>query len=324
MERKIDFSRERQMLCEECEHRWMVDLDWIDRWNHGGETCPGCGTNCERERSARVTVDLTDAALTDEAVGSLHWYHTSTQQDWPTKAYDTVSELTAAVRRLMGGDERVAEWADRQRKRALHVGTYEAAIQNMLRRITDQDDRGRQFFLYRVHLTPTVVVRTDWLIDPSDFVGDVMLEDVCPSGVDVARYLNYHEDPGGLSLALGRDAIASVQQVAVPLTGTRHNDWVGRAAETLFAASDAVVATNGYLARVVRLPSPRANAGRELARELTERLPVNLRDQFASAASFDEGDDPEQWAMRVAGLFDLIDDPGRVIATLDRRPHRTI
>ncbi|MGO1524313.1 MAG: hypothetical protein ACTHWO_10505 [Nesterenkonia sp.] len=42
--------------------------------------------------------------------------------------------------------------------------------------------------------------------------------------MDVARYLNYHEDPGGLSLALGRDAIAYVQQVTVPLPATFDSD----------------------------------------------------------------------------------------------------
>ncbi|MEU7320955.1 hypothetical protein ABZ682_10385 [Streptomyces griseoviridis] len=47
--------------------------------------------------------------------------------------------------------------------------------------------------------------------------GDVVLDQICPPGVDIARYLNYHEDPGGLSLALGREAAAGVQQVPVPL-----------------------------------------------------------------------------------------------------------
>ncbi|MET9502784.1 hypothetical protein ABZY42_13805 [Streptomyces sp. NPDC006622] len=70
------------------------------------------------------------------------------------------------------------------------------------------------------------MVREGWLVDPSNFVGDVGLDDVCPPGVDAARYLNYHEDPGGLSLALGRDAIASVQRIAVPLPDTWDGGWV--------------------------------------------------------------------------------------------------
>lgn len=323
VERQIDFSRERQMLCGTCDQRWTVDLDWIDRWNQSQETCPGCGMNCEHEHSPRVTVDPNDAALDDQEVARFAWYHTSTQPDWPTRVYDPAAGLTTRTRKMMGGDERVAEWAARQRAKALHVGTYEAAIHNMLRRIRDQADRGRQFHLYRVRLRPSAAVRVDWLIDPSNFVGDVVLAEVCPPGVDVARYLNYHEDPGGLSLALGREAIASVQQVTVPLTDVRNNNWVHGAVAALLAASDAVVSATGGLNRFMRPSSPRASVSRELAGELAERLPVNLRDQFASAASFADGDDPEQWATRTSCLFDLIDDPGRVIAALDQQEHRT-
>lgn len=323
MERQIDFSRERHMLCGICDHRWTVDLDWIDRWNLSQETCPGCGRNCEHERSPRVTVDPSDAALDDQEVAGFAWYHTSTQPDWPTRVYDPAAGLTAITRKRMGGDERVAEWAERQRAKALHVGTYEAAIHNMLRRIRDQADCGSQFYLYRVHLRRSVAVRADWLIDPSDFVGDVVLAEVCTPGIDVARYLNYHEDPGGLSLALGREAIASVQQVAVPLSDARNNDWVQGAVATLLAASDAVVSATGGLGRFMRPSSPRATLSLELAGELAERLPVNLRDQFASAASFAEGDDPEHWATRTSSLFDLIDDPGRVLAAIDQQEHRT-
>lgn len=49
-----------------------------------------------------------------------------------------------------------------------------------------------------------------------------MLDEVCPAGV--ARYLNHHEDPGGLSPALGRDTTASVQQVTVMLPGAWEQD----------------------------------------------------------------------------------------------------
>ncbi|WP_328549580.1 MULTISPECIES: hypothetical protein [unclassified Streptomyces] len=201
MERLIDFSRDRRMLCGGCGRRFVVDLDWIDRWEQGGERCPGCGLTCEHEDAPRVTVDPDDPALDDDRV-AVFW-HTSTQPDWPTRDFDSAAVLTPETRMMMGGDEHAAAWAARQRAKALHIGTYEAAVHNMFRRIRDQADRGNQFYLYRVHLNPSVVVREGWRIDPSDFVGDVVLDEVCPPGVDVARYLNYHEDPGGLSLVLG-------------------------------------------------------------------------------------------------------------------------
>ncbi|EHR61029.1 hypothetical protein SaccyDRAFT_2139 [Saccharomonospora cyanea NA-134] len=32
MERQIDFSRDRHMLCGGCAQRFLVGLDWTDRW----------------------------------------------------------------------------------------------------------------------------------------------------------------------------------------------------------------------------------------------------------------------------------------------------
>ncbi|WP_020133532.1 hypothetical protein [Streptomyces sp. 351MFTsu5.1] len=159
---------------------------------------------------------------------------------------------------------------------------------------------------------------------PSDFVGDVGLDEVCPPGIDAARYLNYHEDPGGLSLALGRDAIASVQRIAVPLPDTWDGGWVRDAVAVLEGVSGTVVPVTGKPARFMRLSSAGAVLGRELGASLAGRLPVSLQGQFASAAAFAEGEDPEQWARRTSGLFDLIDDPTRVLAALDRQDPREV
>lgn len=324
MERQIDFSRDRQMLCGICCHQWVVDLAWIDRWQQAKETCPGCGTTCEDEDAPRVTVDPEDPVLDDDRIARLFWYHTSTQPDWPTRHFDPAAVLTPETRMRMGGDRHVADWTARQRAKALHVGTYEAAVHNMLRRIRDQAERGGQFHLYRVHLKPSVVVREDWLIDPSNFVGDVVLAEVCPPGVDVARYLNYHEDPGGVSLALGRDAIASVQQIALPLADAWDADWVRGAIAVLETASDTGAPATVRLGRFMRPSSPRAVLGRELGAALAGRLPINLQDQFASAAAFDEGDDLARWARRTSGLLELIGDPGRVLIALDELEHRKV
>jgi hypothetical protein len=317
MERLIDFSRDRHMLCGSCGQRFLVGLDWIDRWVQGQEKCPGCALTCEHEDAPRVTVDPADPALDDDRVSRLSWYHTSTHPDWPSKDFDPAAGLTAETRQLMGGDQRVAAWAARQRRKALHAGTYEAAVHNMLRRGRDQADQGSQFYLYRVILEPSVVVRADWLIDPSDFVGDVMLDEVCPPGVDVARYLNYHEDPGGLSLALGRDAIAGVQRVAVPLADAWDENWVHDTVETLANTTTTLAPATGTLSRFRRPSSPRVLAGNGLGAALAQRLPVNLQHQFISATTFADGDDLARWARRTSGLFEVIEHPERVLAALD-------
>src|SRR5699024_11868511 len=103
------------------------------------------------------------------------------------------ADLTPGIRRMMGGDERVTAWAARQRAKALHVGTYEAAVHNMLRRMRDQADRGNQFYLYRVHLKPSVTEREGWMVDTSKWLGDVVLAAVCPPGIAHACYLHSPE-----------------------------------------------------------------------------------------------------------------------------------
>lgn len=310
------------MLCGGCGHEFVVDLDWIDRWEQSGEKCTGCGLTCEHEDAPRVTVDPDDPALDDAEVARFAWYHTSTQPDWPTKSFDPAAGLTLETRMRMGGDRHVAAWVERQRAKALHVGTYEAAIHNMLRRMHDQADHGSQFYLYRVFLKATVVVREGWLIDPSNFVGDVVLDEVCPPGVNVARYLNYYEDPGGLSLALGRDAIAAVQRIAVPLPDACGIEWVRDAVAALTSASAPLVPATGKLGRFLGPFSSRAALARELGATLADRLPVNLRDGFLSAARFDEGDESEEWARRVSSMLGLILSPGRVLQALDVGEHR--
>ncbi|MGW1339466.1 hypothetical protein ACWCOV_00320 [Kribbella sp. NPDC002412] len=272
-----------------------------------------------------MTVDPADPALDDDRVTRLFWYHTSTQPDWPTQNVDPAARLTADTRLMMGGDRRVAAWAERQRAKAPHVGTYEAAIHNMLRRINDQTDHGSQFYLYRVRLQPTTAVREGWVIDPSDFVGDVMLHEVCPPEVDAARYLKYHEDPGGLSLALGRDAIASVQRIPIPAPDACDIGWVRDSVVALSDATEGAAPPADALSRFQRFqPSPQALAGRELAEGLATRLPINLQWQFTSAAAFVDGADPTRWARRTSGLIDAIENPAHVLALLDGQECRQL
>lgn len=313
------------MLCGQCGHRWVVDLDWIDRWKQALEGCPGCGVDCKGETAPRVTIDPDDSALVDEDVAQLVWYHTSTQPDWPTHDFDPAAELAEVTRLRMGGDEAVTRWGERQRAKALHVGTYESAIHNMLRRIDDQADYGSQFYLYRVRLVPTVTVREGWLIDPSNFVGDVVLDEVCPPGIDVARYLNYHEDPGALSLALGRNAIASTQQIAIPPLSGDDFGWLATAIGELKTTPVASPPPTGSRPRGRHSAmSPRRQKAGELILPLIQRLPVNLQRQYQAAVAFDDNQEPEEWARHVVGLTGLFLAPERVLAELDRETVRTI
>lgn len=322
VERSIDFCRDRHILCGRCSHCWTVDLAWLDRWTEGKERCPGCRVTCEHEDAPRVTVARDDPVLDDSAVARVVWYHTSTLADWPPGSFDPAAALTDRTRRMMGGDQHVARWAERQRSKALHVGTYEAAIHNMFRRIDDQADQGNQFYLYRVRLNPAVTVREGWLVDPSDFVGNVILNDVCPPGVDVARYLNYHEDPGGLSLAIGQAAIARTQRVEIPLIASGQQDWITWVAAELGSVTTHRPSLHQRGVRRRFEPSPRAERASEISARLARQLPINLRDQFAAAAALDDATDSAEWARYVLGLMHLIKHPREVLADLDAQKTR--
>lgn len=319
MERPVNFARDRDMLCANCERHFRVSFDWISRWEQGHEECPGCGLTCEHEDAPKVTVDPYDLALDAGRVPDFFWYHSSTRSDWPPFDLDPASDLDPVVVARMGGAQRVAAWADRQRSQALHVGTYEAAIHNMLRRMDDQGDRESQFYLYRVRLKPSVVVRKDWVIDPSKLMGDLPLEEVCPAGVDVARYLNYREDPGGLSLALGRDSIASVQSIAIPLPTEGASPWVEDCVRALEDASPVTPASKkpGIWAKIDRPCSPRTQLRREFSKSLAATLPLSVREQFERCIAFGGDDSPRTWAERSLQLAQLITDPADILTALD-------
>ncbi|MEK6311551.1 MAG: hypothetical protein V4737_13320 [Curtobacterium sp.] len=317
MDREIDFDHNRHMRCGRCAREFVVDLEWLDRWERGNEHCPGCGVDCQEEDAPRVIADPTDPVLDDAYARRVFWYHTSTHPDWPAKDFDPAAALTPETRLRMGGDARVAAWAKRQRTIALHVGTYEAAIQNMLRRKGDQGDRDSQFYLYRVRLRPSLTMRPGWIVDSSDGFGDVTFARVCPDGEDAARYANEHEDPGALSVALHRGAIKEVQRIEIPLGTVLNREQERRVLETLTSASDVPVPAEGKIARLLPAVSPRVGTARQLAKQIAETLPINLRNQFASAAAFVEGSDPAPWAHRAIALAELVTEPKRGLAALD-------
>lgn len=131
VDRLPDFHRWRMTRCAACGHKQAFDADWFERWSRGEETCPGCGVDCTAEDATRVEADPADPALDDSLVLSLSWWHTSTHADWPPEDFDPTARLDGTTLQRMGGDEATERRASRQREKALHVGTYEAAVQNM-------------------------------------------------------------------------------------------------------------------------------------------------------------------------------------------------
>jgi hypothetical protein len=179
IERAIDFERLRNMRCGSCRHEWHVDAEWLDRFDQGEESCPMCGTDCQVEGRPNFWAVRDDPSYDDSKVREMYWYHTSTHSNWPDRGFDPAARLAEVTKQRMqqiGTDGRALErWTEGQRAKALHVGTYEAAIENMFRRMSSQDGSTDQFYLYRVQLSPDCVTDPGVHQEPTNFLGDAHL-----------------------------------------------------------------------------------------------------------------------------------------------------
>jgi hypothetical protein len=105
-------------------------------------------------------------------------------------------------------------------ERLLHAGTYEAAIENMLRRMHDQADADSTFYLHRVALrVDPSRVNPGYRDENDEPAAQVTNTDLRREGLEVIRYLNVHEAIGTLSLAVIPETIVAVQSIALPVEG---------------------------------------------------------------------------------------------------------
>jgi len=172
--------------------------------------CSHCGKRIHFGRAVIALRDMADPALDNEQLNRFAWYHASTSPDWPSPTYVQAKRLT-----LTRGGSRIPEdQVARLSNLAVHVGTYEAAIETVLRRMRNQGDADSRFFLYRValDLDPRRVEcgYRDENLQPAAMLSSAELRD---QDLQAVRYLNVFESPGSLSLALIPDAIAAVQMV---------------------------------------------------------------------------------------------------------------
>lgn len=318
------------MRCGACSHEWLVTAEWLDRFNQALEACPDCGTDCQGEDRPDFCASGEDPSQDDSTVRDLYWYHSSTHGNWPDSNLDPAAHLTEVTKRRMeamgSGPGAVERWALRQKAKALHVGTYEAAIENMLRRMNDQDSFADQFFLYRITLSPDCVVEAAVHKEPTNFVGDAYLAEVCGPGVNVFRYVNVHEDPSGVSLAIDLAALHAVQGVRIPLPVDTTDAWVLNAtARLLDAALRPPLPPKGKLQHLrYKTHSALAAEAGKLEQEIAAKLPLRFRRRFN--AGFDEAgfaEDPGAFPAKLAGLGRLVTEPESVLEALSSQPWRS-
>ncbi|WP_156037201.1 hypothetical protein [Arthrobacter sp. UNC362MFTsu5.1] len=331
IERAVNFERLRGMRCGSCKYEWQAHDEWLDRFHQADEACPECRTDCQVEERPDFWVVQDDSLYDDSKVRDVYWYHTSTHANWPDRTFDPTARLTDETKQRfqdIGTDGRSLErWAQGQKTKALHLGTYEAAIENMLRRMSDQDSADDQFYLYRVRLSPNAAIVPGVHKEPTDWVGDVQLAKVCAPGLNTFRYVNTHEDPSSVSLAVTPDAIQAVQGIPIPLAIDAAHPWISAAtARLLEAASLPAPQPKTALERMRRTaPSALSDEARKLEAEVADTLPLGLRHRLH--AHFDAASlttNPGAFPMKLTGLAQLVRDPLAALDLLDAEPWRDV
>ncbi|MBN7300821.1 hypothetical protein IUQ79_02840 [Mycobacteroides abscessus subsp. bolletii] len=160
--------------------------------------------------------DLDDPALDDESVSQLAWYHTSTYPDWPSPRY-----LHETRHRLESLRRPTFQYFDsmlhNELSKALHVGTYESAIENMLRRMRNQSDASSHFYLHRVALRIASSELGSLRNENAEKVSRLLVHDLTARRLTALRYVNVYESPGSISLAIDPIVIEYVQSIPIPV-----------------------------------------------------------------------------------------------------------
>ncbi|MEU5958732.1 hypothetical protein [Streptomyces sp. NPDC047525] len=220
IERPITFGYDFRMRCDDC-----------------GQTSPLSGADylrLDNEASARMECDLCkasihfgplavglrdqdDPALDDRMLNKLIWYLTSTYENWPSPDYErNVRDgfSTSPARSLMDDPERFLRV---HLDKALHLGTFEAAIENMYRRMRDQGDEHSAFYLHRVRINIAPDRVNSGFHDENDErAADISITELTDLGLDAVRYLNVWEAAGCISLAVCPHVITAIQTIPVP------------------------------------------------------------------------------------------------------------
>jgi hypothetical protein len=259
--------------CVDCKARVNIPADLYERQtSYTPPARPEPFSRCEKcDAEVDVTVlrpvlrNLDDVALQGDNVDGLHWYHTSPYENWPD------ATTRAAEFEADSADSRIPSPFTPQQQlethlsRALHIGTYEAAIENMLRRLRDEDRRdggAAQYWLHRVQIHLTAGDLAPGVGEElSDFMGNVqlsMLQD--HGGAGAVRYVNTNEADGSISVAIDPAVITSVASIPIPIEEIAVETTVAveasaRAAAALAQNASSQPDTSGIDDRFLRFPT---------------------------------------------------------------------
>ncbi len=286
LERTVSFAYDYKVACRSCTGTSpLASSDYYQEVNEAHIDCAHCGGDVHFGPAVFALRDAEDPALDDQWLGRAAWYHTSTDGDWPNGTRTVPTETDNPIARLLSPDglERARE---RYENQALHLGTYEAAIESMLRRMRNQADGGSQFYLYRVRLREGLAVEAGWRDENHAEAAQITQREL--GDVEAIRYLNVHESPGSISLAVRRGAIDATQRVALPLAAP------GQTIRDLLAE-----------VALLRAQIDQMEAHRPATLDLVDQLGVEAAARRGTA--FVRSPSPEQYAL-LEGIDALLED----------------
>ena len=240
VERDDGFAYGYRMNCDCGRASVLTAADYFAEVNDAHMRCEHCRRRIHFGRAVIAPRNEHDPVLDDERISQLAWYHTSTSEDWPSATHaDRVAAQFQGLADRLG--DRLEGFIERESTKALHVGTYETAVENMLRRMHDQADARSLFYLHRVTLeVDPSRINQGYRDENQQEAAQLGVADLDAAGVDAIRYLNVYEAAGTLSLAVHPRVVRTVQTVALPVReledplpsalDTRVADWESRRA----------------------------------------------------------------------------------------------
>ncbi|WP_324191077.1 hypothetical protein [Nocardia farcinica] len=174
-----------------------------------------CGDSIDISTARPALRDLDDIDCHDDQVDRHLWYHTSPYQDWPSPRYR--SDITALIKRSLLSPSEHEKAIEGRTSLALHLGTYAAAVENMLRRMHDQDSPTHRYWLHQVQVQLGATDLAPGVRgELSTWLGDVPMTALTDLGARAVRYVNTHESPGSISLAIDATVIVRVRTIPLP------------------------------------------------------------------------------------------------------------
>lgn len=217
IEREVEFAIKFRMRCEFCRAgNWLAAEDYVGS-AESMMNCTSCGDEFNFGPALIELTDAEDPALDDAVLPRLAWYHSSTEPEWPSLTKPIPVDQPRRLRESGWREDQLKRHQTKWENQAIHLGTYEAAMDSMLRRMRNQGDQDSLFYLHRVRLRSDLMIERGWRDENSAEAAKVTTFDLEDLGVDGIRYLNAYEAIGSLSLAVVRSAIASTQHVVLPV-----------------------------------------------------------------------------------------------------------